>query len=97
VFSFIVSTFFGGSILMRFPGFQLSFGNSTEQQPFATDIAHLENQIQIAAEAVETIRTQIQENKCQEIYEQAHESFRDLLSQAELLGSCSKYGLSWER
>ncbi len=90
--SFIGSLIFGGGFLVRVGSFMWGVNHPIDRQQIVNDyFTELEDkQKTVVAEAVKQFHEQLNQGKCQEIYEQANEAFRQQGSQSEFSSSCER-------
>ncbi|MCF2145080.1 DUF4019 domain-containing protein [Desmonostoc muscorum LEGE 12446] len=92
ILTFIGSIFFGGGVLMRVGGFSFVLGRNPidRQQIINNYFTDLEYSKKIAESSVQKFHTQLEQGKCQDIYDQANELFKKSLSQSEMVSICAK-------
>lgn len=89
IFTFLGSMFFGGGVWMRVGSFGVSLVD--RQQIINNYWTELESSKKLAEEAVKQFHTQIEQGKCQEIYNQASEVFKNSLTQSQLINVCTEF------
>ena len=85
----IGSIFFGGGVLMRIGSMGISVGNAVDRNQITADYLNdLENRATVADKAVKTFHNQLNQGKCKEVYEQAHELLKSQTSLLNMLSLC---------
>jgi hypothetical protein len=88
--TFIGSTIFGGGILLRIGSLNLGLGHPVDKfQIIAEYLDGLESKAKVADESVQKFHKQLNQGKCQEIYEQATVEFKQITSQSEVEKLCA--------
>lgn len=92
ILTFVGSMFFGGGFLMRVGSLSFALGGDPidRKQIINNYWTDLESSKKVAEEAVKQFHTQIEQGKCQDIYNQANEVFKNSLTQSQLINVCTE-------
>ena len=92
--TFIGSMLFGAtSIAVKVGDSTFGFGSAVnlfKQEKSISDSNDLQTKTQATEQTVKQLHTQLDQGKCQEIYEQANEVFKRATSQSDFLSNCEK-------
>jgi hypothetical protein len=87
----IFSIFFNGGVLIKAGNFGFSLGNPIDYKQIINNyFSDLESSKKVAEEAVKKFHTQIEQGKCQDIYNQSSEALKKNQSQSEAINSCTE-------
>lgn len=90
VLTSVGSIFFGGGVLMRVGGSSFVLGKDPidNKQIINNYLTDLDSSKKVAEEAVKKFHIQIEQGKCQDIYNQANEVFKNYQSQSQVMNFC---------
>jgi hypothetical protein len=91
ILTFIGSIFFGGGVLMRVGWFGFVLGKDpiNRKQVIIDHSTNLEYSKKIAESSVQRFHTQLEQGKCQDIYQEANELFQKNFTQSQMLSICA--------
>ena len=92
VLTSVGSILFGGGVLMRVGGLSFVLGRDPidHKQIINNYLTDLESSKKVAEEAVKKFHTQIEQGKCQDIYNQANEVFKNYQSKSQIMNFCTE-------